>query len=387
MLKVQKFLDSRPLDDLKNDPFNLIVSAKDNRVLLKYNQFDSDFSNEIVKECRGLILERDTWNVVCHPFHKFFNLGEPNAYPINFEESIVFEKVDGSIIRSYYYEDKWHVATNGTIDAGDAFNKDGISFKDLFFDIISEDNFNELTEKFDKENTYIFELVHPATQIVVDYGNTKEFVFTGMIKNETGDKGELFDYNILSIRKKMEKLFKNVSIRYPKVYNLFDVDDITELIDVADQINFEGNIFEGFVVAQIHNDLVVGRDKIKSPKYVNIHHVATGESVTNNLIDVLIKNEIEEFEVYLAKLPKAVADEYRTLKKRYFKLVEYLSDEGEKYRIKSDTVTRKELALDIFESVNKSCTGFIFKMVDNPEATPTDLLQVLGIKKVKSLLT
>jgi T4 RnlA family RNA ligase len=387
MLKVQKFLKARPLEDLRQDPFNLHISAKGNLILLKYNQFNSDFTHSLVKESRGIILEKGTWKIVCHPFHKFFNLGESYAFNIiDLKESHIFEKVDGSIIKVYHYDDEWHIATNGTIDADDASNNDGISFKKLFFDVISKVEFNKLTENFDKENTYLFELIHPATQIVVDYENRKELVLLGIIKNEVVD-GEVIDYDILDIRKKMEKIFKDLSIRYPRVFKLDNVNDVAELSAIADDENVNGNDFEGFVVTQVKDGNVVGRVKIKSPKYVNLHHVATGDGVTNNLIDVLMKNEMEEFEVYLEKLPESVAEEYKLLKKKYFELVEYLSEEGAKYRKKSNEMTRKELAMDIQRFVKKNCTGFIFKMVDKPEVTPIELIKIFGLKKVKALLT
>lgn len=386
MLKVQKFLLSRKLDDLRFDPFNLQISLKDNLVLLKYNQFNSDFSNGIVKECRGLILEKDTWKVICHPFHKFFNLGESQAFnSINLDESVLWEKADGSIIKIFFYNGIWNVATNGTIDADDALSRDGISFKELFFDIISEDDFYNLAENFNKGVTYLFEMIHPSTQIVVDYENTKELVFTGMINNESDEDGNMVDYDILSICKKMEKIFKNYPIRYPKTFN-FSLNDIKELSDIADNENNSGNEFEGFVVSQIYDGNVIGRVKIKSPKYVHLHHIATGESVTNNLIEVIKKNETEEFEIYLNKLPEHVSEEYKALKKKYFNLIEYLSVEGEKYRNKSKNVTRKELALEIQKFIERKYNGFIFTMVDNLEITPTELLQNYGTKKMKLLL-
>lgn len=63
---------------LQQSPYNLIVKEKDDYTLLKYNQLESDFSNEIVRECRGIILNKDN-KIVCYPFHKFFNYGEQYA--------------------------------------------------------------------------------------------------------------------------------------------------------------------------------------------------------------------------------------------------------------------------------------------------------------------
>lgn len=387
-LNLQKILKIRSLDDLRKDPFNLHINVKENLVIFKYNQFNSDFSNKIVCESRGIILEKGTWNIVAHPFDKFFNYGETQAYNISLKDSYILEKIDGSIIKVFHYNNKWRIATNGTIDADDASNMDGITFSKIFFDIVSKEDFNKLTENFSPNLTYIFELVHPSNRIVVDYGDLKELVFIGLKEND----GALCDFNIFhkSIKKKYEKIFKRFSIRFSKKFNVVNLDDMSQLSDLADDHNNKGNNFEGFVVVQIVDDLVVGRVKVKSPKYVQLHHIATGEGVTNNLVGVLLDNEEEEFEIYLDKLPESVKEEYKLLKKRYSDLIEYLSKEGNYYKKRSHKLTRKELALDIQDKVRRDRIGFIFTMVDKPKVKAKDIIQDLykkkGLKRIKNLL-
>lgn len=293
--------------------------------------------------------------------------------------------VHNSIIKVYFYNDEWRIATNGTIDASNAISRDGINFKTLFFDILSKSNFDEMTKNFDKKNTYIFEMIHPLTQIVVNYENLKELVFIGVIQNECNENGKIVDYDIFSIYNKMRKIFKNNSVRFPRRFDLSDKTDLSDLSKIADEENISGNDFEGFVVTQIDDGKVIGRVKIKSPKYVQLHHVATGESVTNNLITVLIKNEMEEFEIYLKNLPPHVSEEYKSLKKRYFKLVRHLNKYGKIYREKSINITRKELAIDIKNTIPKY-SGFIFTMIDNHNITPEKIMEKMGVKKIKSLL-
>ena len=41
---------------LQKPPYSLIVKESDDYVLLKYNQLESDLSNSIVQECRGVSL-------------------------------------------------------------------------------------------------------------------------------------------------------------------------------------------------------------------------------------------------------------------------------------------------------------------------------------------
>ena len=71
---------------LKEKPYCLKIEENDGLILLKYNQYDSDFSNPLVQECRGIIIREynDDYQIVCYPFAKFFNYGEENC---NFEDS------------------------------------------------------------------------------------------------------------------------------------------------------------------------------------------------------------------------------------------------------------------------------------------------------------
>ena len=85
-------------------------------------------------------------------------------------------------------------------------------------------------------------------------------------------------------------------------------------------------------------------------------------------------------------LPEHVANEYRALKVKYFELVEYLTETGNRYRETAMKVTRKELALNIIRSEKKSYNGIIFTMVDKPEIEVADILRDYGIKKVRNLL-
>lgn len=68
-----------------------------NLVLLKYNQIESDFNNVIVRECRGIVLDEDTLEVVSHAFDKFGNYGESYCPEIDWKNCYVTEKLDGCV--------------------------------------------------------------------------------------------------------------------------------------------------------------------------------------------------------------------------------------------------------------------------------------------------
>ena len=110
-----------------------------NLVMLKYSQVDSDFSLPIVCECRGLILNEDTNEIVSFPFTKFFNFGETNAAEIDWSTARCGEKVDGSLIKIVNVGHNLLVSTNRTILASKAPIAEQIGCKYQFFgDIVAE---------------------------------------------------------------------------------------------------------------------------------------------------------------------------------------------------------------------------------------------------------
>lgn len=103
MLKVQEFIRSNADWErlLSSAPFNLSITHDEafgrKLVMLKYDQLSSDFYNAIVKECRGLILDAETFEVVSYPFNKFFNYGEQYADEVDWRTAYVTEKIDGCV--------------------------------------------------------------------------------------------------------------------------------------------------------------------------------------------------------------------------------------------------------------------------------------------------
>ena len=106
--------------------FKLKTNVCEHKILLKYDQLESPMGCEEVQDCRGLILERDTWKVMSLAFRKFFNNEEGHAARINWETAKILEKVDGSMMQLYWdwHKGKWCVGTTGTPEAdGEVNNK------------------------------------------------------------------------------------------------------------------------------------------------------------------------------------------------------------------------------------------------------------------------
>jgi len=108
--------------------------------------------HHISQECRGIIVDKNqNWDIISFPFLKFFNYGKPITHQIDWDSAKIYEKVDGSIMTMYYYDNRWNVASSGILDASghlpirhncsDELKKLGLkTFADLFWHIWNKKN-------------------------------------------------------------------------------------------------------------------------------------------------------------------------------------------------------------------------------------------------------
>lgn len=295
MLKLKEFiLNNKDWEEkLTSSPYNLIIKKDGPYILFKYNQLSSDFNIDLVREARGIIFREDKWECVCHPFNKFGNYGESYCSKIDWNSVSVQEKIDGSLIK-IWFDQGWHISTNGTIDAfkaelsncdkfksyGDlvklAVENVGLTLNDLFFNL-------------SPCCTYMFELVSPYSKVVIPYDNT-ELYFLGLremlVDEELDiDKSLICDY--------IKQYFK-----IPKRYNLKTLKDVK---DAADKLSWNE---EGYVVC----DKNFNRVKVKSPKYVKAHFISGGVVTNERLMEIILNHEEDEFLIYSSKYESTIHD-------------------------------------------------------------------------------
>lgn len=250
MLKIQQYLrQGNPLNSLRAAPYNLIIKEEGNLAILKYNQIESDFSEEMVREARGIIFYKPTWDVVCYPFEKFFNLNEVYADTLDESELHIYQKVDGSLAKVWYFEGVWRLSSNGVIDASEVSLNEGINFQSLFLRALASYGLNWLTftSTLDKNYTYMYELATPDNKVVVPY-----------------DKYMLFYLGQRNNRTYQEEYIPDTRIDNVKVYNFKSIEEITAAANELPDTE------EGYVVRDKHWKRV----KIKNPIYFMLHKLA-----------------------------------------------------------------------------------------------------------------
>ena len=279
---------------LTSSPYNLTIKRDGKLILFKYNQINSDFNEEICCEARGLILEEGTWKVVRMAFKKFFNLGESFAAKIEWNSAVGSEKLDGSIISVFYYDGKWRIATNSTIDAFKA-EINGVgpykTFGDLFESVLPLSTF---TGNRYENICWTFELVSPYNKVVIDYPETKVYLLSVRFMNTL----EELDYDQISA------YAAKLGIAYPQFYYMNDEAGFRRLVEQMP----EGH--EGIVVRDENGERV----KIKTLLYFEMHRAKNNGVITlERIVDLIRANDHYEFLSYFPEYQSVFDDVKRQI--------------------------------------------------------------------------
>ena len=344
MLELQKFMQEHDnwAELLAAEPYNLKISYYEKLVMFKYNQLTADFSIPLVREARGIILEcKPPYRVVCWPFEKFFNYGEEHAAQIDWSTASVQEKIDGSLIKFWYYYG-WHISTNGTIDAfkAELNNVKYQNFGQLVIDAIHKifPDEHQFFKLLDPNCTYMFELVSPYNRVVIPYEETKLY-FLGMRDMEDGNEWNPEDSDV------------SYFFQVPKHYNLYSLEDVQK---AASKLPWDE---EGYVVC----DGNFNRVKIKSPQYVMAHYARNNSVITTDrLVQIVLDGEQEEFLTYASDY----ADDLHKVEDAMFDIAYMAADKMKELFSAREFETRGDYAREVKQCPNYM-QDFLFHCFDS----------------------
>ena len=344
-LEIQKFLvvktqEGMSFEEIKSllssAPYHITVTEKDDLVLFRYSQLESDWNEPICRECRGLILEKGTWRVVRYAFDKFFNINEQFAAEIDWESAVGTEKIDGSLISLYYYKGKWRTATNGTIDAYDAPLTSNSRYKNYgeLWEAAVKSNYPEFLAEGIKElnpsYTYTFELVSPYNKVVIYYDEPRVY-HIGTRNNLTFE-----EYDI------------DIGIEKPKSYSLAGREEfIRYVLEKMDAKH------EGIVV----KDKYYNRLKLKTEHYIELSHklskLVKGSAVnTVNIFNVIKRGEQSEFLSYFPDMKKYF-DSVETGMNESEKKIEEIKRYAENCKKENPNISKKDYVSNVNADVNE----------------------------------
>lgn len=314
-LAVQKYLKNNIVENLKKD---FAISCRrsnsySNLILLKYHLMDSPMSSDIVRECRGLILdENDNWRVISRSFDKFFNYDDFHVAKLDSKSTRVYDKLDGSILTMYFYNDAWQVQTSGLPDASGDLQKQDFTFNDLFWRIFDKMN---LSLPDNTDLCYIFELTSLFNRVLVKYEES-------MIR-------------LIGVRNRVtqqEHFVEDIEQIYPIVES-YDINDIESVHRSLDGVS--GFRKEGYVLV----DKDFNRAKIKSDDYKRLFKCVCDFSVVN-LLDLVRNGKFDSIAIEINEWEK----EIRVINKEFLKMKDLLE---KRYEESEHIINQKKFAKSI----------------------------------------
>ncbi len=291
--------------------------------------------DEITIQCRGLVTN-SKGEIIARPFSKFYNFEELSVEEIPNETFEVFEKMDGSLIIGFYYNDEFILASRGSFNSD--YSNWAYEFMELNYrgTLLTDKDVYEAAGYIGINNlTFLFEIIKKENRIVVDYKDFEGLVLLGITKTDSGK--ELSYDKVLKIG---EILGMFVVAKY---------DGITDYNELKEIISKDA---EGFVV-RFESGF---RMKIKGEEYFRLHRILT--KVSNRKIWQHLKNNEP-----LDKIIEDVPDEfYDWVKKTKEKLQSQF--DAIKFEIEEDyrtLINKKEFVEKVKDNKNKH---FLFMRLD-----------------------
>ena len=117
-------------------PLNIHVKDYGNLYMLNFDE-SSDFTNKIVRQASGCIIEKNTNKIVHYSFDKCYDSVDDKYTGVIDEQKVKINMYfDGSLIKLYYYDNKWNMSTSSHFDASKNSWASKKSFLELFIEAL-----------------------------------------------------------------------------------------------------------------------------------------------------------------------------------------------------------------------------------------------------------
>lgn len=260
--------------------YGIKTKTDGDHIILDYDMIDADWDFSGTHLCRGLVLDAHDLSPLCFPMIKFWNLGEHKAADVDFHNSHIFEKLDGTMMNRWWspHTNRWEYTTRRQLPGDVRSNEIAISM--TWYDLVEKCIPLPLQEQ-SKDETYTFEMMSPLNRVVVSHKEYK-FGLLAIRNNKTYEEKSVFDH--------------------PWAPKTFDFSSHEEMVDFANELS--GIEQEGFVVV----DDNFNRVKVKGQQYVYLHALR-GEGGAHTLKNIILaarKGDTEEIVTYFPELKEDV---------------------------------------------------------------------------------
>jgi hypothetical protein len=355
-IEALKFISKKLLEKdwewFKQNAIN--VKITDKYFILNYDQISS-YSIGINKYnvlTRGTVFDRQG-KLKSLPFKRFFNFGEKYAENIDFSNSEILQKLDGTLLAIFFDDNNKIVFHTRRLISS---NKDDEDMQIKGFTSDGEFSIIKLAKKYiDKLNinniyrdkVFIFELITSKNAVVTKYVENQ----FGLYLIGCRDINTLSEYS----EDELDDLAKKINAKRPIRYSLDDknYDAIKYMLNIGKEYSDD---FEGFVVREINSDR---RVKVKKDSYL-LYHKIIGKISPRTLAKPFLEAEIEEYRATFGENNYVLIDNIvQILEKNYLNLKRRILETYKKY---ATIESQKDFAITINKNVHRDIVSIMFSI-------------------------
>lgn len=385
---IKKYLNYKSLTDL-NTEFGISSNEFNNLIVLNYSQIDSPKTDPLVRLCRGIIIEKNTYNIVHYPFYRFYNFEEviEERKKFNWDKAVATQKIDGSLWGVFNYNGEWYISSRSQLGGFNKTNFGEITFGDIFDKAIYPFSRDEFFACLDKNLDYTFELVSPYNQIVTPYNDCNIYLIG--LRDKSNDFKEISLIEAKNIEH-IAALINAEIIKMPKIIPLVDENGKFRGFEEMKQLAETGNATdEGFVVvdwSSYDNEMgAFPRVKVKNSSYVALHHlrgtVENGSLNYANILNIVFKNEQAEVLATFPAFENIFSEVEEKFNKFLYEFNESFENIKDFFKLSAEARLNKDIKKEFAMKINKKFSTFLFFMFNKNINTLHNAINIMSNDK------
>jgi T4 RnlA family RNA ligase len=339
-----------------------VVAVKEGYTVINYNVMMADTFPEVLdssdlranhdhyeienlharlrRECRGIIFDTATGDIIRRPFHKFFNVNEreetqDHVVDLSHDHAIL-EKLDGSMIAPFI--------VNGDLIWGTKMGATDVAEPVDDFATLNEEYGIFARFTISRGYTPIFEWCSRKQRIVLDY-KEDQLILTGIRDLTTG---RYMSYDLMVAHAE--------AYRIPVVRFAFKTHN--EMKDFVEHVRDLEDL-EGFVVRFSDGHML----KLKCDWYVQIHKAKEKILQDRNIVELILDEKLDDVKAHLPQEDRDCLTQFESDLNRMI-LVKSAAIMQLIYGLHDARMDRKTFALEHAESVDSYVRPIVFKNFD-----------------------
>ena len=325
-----------------------VVAEKEGYTVINYNVMMADtFDCNIRRECRGIIFDTATGDIIRRPFHKFFNVNEREETQDHVvdmsQDHRILEKLDGSMIAPFI--------VNGQLIWGTKMGATDVAEPVDDFATLNEEYGIFARFTISRGYTPIFEWCSRKQRIVLDY-KKDQLILTGIRDLTTG---RYMSHDLMVAHAEAYR------IPVVRTWDIgLDMDNKTMKSFVSYVSGLED--LEGYVVRFSDGHML----KLKCQWYLQIHKAKEAILQDRNIVELILDEKLDDIKAHLPAEDRFELGRFEHLFNiEVYGQAQLISNMVE--HIREENIDRKTFALEIGPKFDQYTRAAIFKCWDETD--------------------